>query len=72
MNKKDQSSLRRALGRARRRSRSGGNVVEPILYAAAVLGCFVYPMSVAARAAGGAIAADSDSCYQTDLTQYSP
>lgn len=54
--------------RARRRSR-GSSVLEEILIVAAVLGCFVYPMSLAARAVGSRMAQSMDGAHRTLLTQ---
>jgi hypothetical protein len=53
----------------RRRHTRGFTPLEELLTVAAVLGCFVYPMSLAARAVGGLLASEMDSAHRTLLTQ---
>jgi len=53
--------------RSKRRER--GNTLEEVLSIAALLACFVYPLSLAARAAGNHLAQETESAHQTLLTQ---
>jgi len=55
-----------------RRSRAGQrafSAVEELLVAAALLGCFVYPLALASRAAGARLARDTDRAHATLLQQ---
>jgi hypothetical protein len=52
-----------------RRSRRGFTPLEELLVVAAVLGCFVYPLSIAARALGAQLAGEMDSAHRALLTQ---
>jgi flagellar biosynthesis protein FliR len=52
-----------------RRRQSGFGTVEELLIIGAMMGCFVYPMSQAARSTGQQIAAQMESAHQTLLTQ---
>ena len=45
------------------------SAVETILAVAAVMGCFVYPLSLAMRSTGARIAADSDRSHSAILDQ---
>jgi hypothetical protein len=47
----------------------GFGAVEEVLIVAALMGCFVYPMSQAARSTGQQIAAQMESAHTTLLTQ---
>ncbi|WP_394836798.1 hypothetical protein LVJ94_07805 [Pendulispora rubella] len=58
----------RANARKRRRA-AGFTPLEQVLSIAALLGCFVYPMSLAARAAGQRLAGQMDTAHKTLLTQ---
>jgi hypothetical protein len=55
--------------RASMRRQRGFGAVEEVLIIAALMGCFVYPMSQAARSTGQQIAAQMESAHQTLLTQ---
>jgi len=56
--------------RARNRARAAGfTPLEEVLSIAALLGCFVYPLSLAARSTGGQMAEDMDTVQKTLLTQ---
>ncbi|WP_394822986.1 hypothetical protein [Pendulispora albinea] len=65
------TATRFARPRARKRARAGGfTPLEQVLSIAALLGCFVYPLSLAARAAGQRIAGQMDSAQKTLLEQH--
>jgi hypothetical protein len=51
------------------RRQRGFTTVEEVLIVAALFGCFVYPMSLAARSTGQQIAGQMESAHQTLLTQ---
>jgi hypothetical protein len=64
------SQMRRQGGRAASKRRSRGfTVTEELLIVAAFMGCFVYPLSKAARSTGQTMAAQMESAHQTLLTQ---
>jgi len=52
-----------------RRRQRGFTTVEEVLIIAALFGCFVYPMSLAARSTGQQIAVQMESAHKTLLTQ---
>lgn len=60
------SMANRRISRARSR---GLSTVQTILAVAAVMGCFVYPLSVAIRGAGAKLAADCEHGHETVLRQ---
>jgi hypothetical protein len=53
----------------RRHTRRGLSTVETVLTVAAVMGCFVYPLSQAMRTVGARIAADSERSHGALLEQ---
>jgi hypothetical protein len=64
------SETKRQTGRAASRLRSRGfSAGEELLIVAAFMGCFVYPLSQAARASGQNMAAQMESGHKTLLTQ---
>jgi hypothetical protein len=62
-------ATRRAGRTASRRASRGFSTVEEVLIIAAIMGCFVYPMSLAARTTGQQIAGQMESAHKTLLTQ---
>jgi len=54
---------------ASKRRQRGFTVTEELLIVAAFMGCFVYPLSQAARSTGQKMAAQMESAHQTLLTQ---
>jgi Tfp pilus assembly protein PilW len=62
------NSSRSRRKQSRRRQRGYG-VMEETLVIAGLMGCFVYPMSQAARTTGQQIAAQMESAHNTLLTQ---
>jgi len=59
----------RTLRHLQRGRQRGFTPVEEILIMAALLGCFVYPMSLAARSTGQQMAVQMESAHKTLLTQ---
>jgi hypothetical protein len=57
---------KRSLRRVRTR---GVTTVEAVLAICAVMGCFVYPLSVVMRNAGAKLVADSDRAHEALLNQ---
>jgi hypothetical protein len=56
--------------RSPKRSRSRGvTTVEAVLAICAVMGCFVYPLSLVMRGTGARIVADSDRAHEALLNQ---
>jgi hypothetical protein len=58
------------LCRSKRRRRSGGlTAIEELLAIAAVAGCFIYPLSIAATGSGRQIAAQVEQAHEAILRQ---
>ena len=53
----------------RRRARSRGMTVQSVLAVCAVMGCFVYPLSLAMRSTGTRIAQESEKGHDVMLDQ---
>lgn len=63
---KTTTTKNRPVNRSRKR---GVTTVEMILGVAAIMGCFVYPLSLAMRSTGKRIAQESDKGYDAMLNQ---
>ena len=55
--------------RTRSRARSRGMTVQSVLAVCAVMGCFVYPLSLAMRSTGERIAEESEKGHDVMLDQ---
>ncbi len=55
--------------RLKRGTQRGFSAIEELLTAAALLGCFVYPLSLAARSVGARLAGEMDLAHATILAQ---
>ncbi len=55
--------------RSRTRLQRGSSTLEELLVISALMACFVYPLSLAIRAAGNALAHQMDHAERTILTQ---
>ena len=58
-----------ARSRSRSRARSRGMTVQSVLAVCAVMGCFVYPLSLAMRSTGERIADESERGHDAMLDQ---
>jgi hypothetical protein len=54
---------------ASKRPQRGFSTTEELLIIAAFMGCFVYPLSKAAKSTGQSMAAQMETAHQTLLTQ---
>ncbi len=59
----------RSRSRNRARSRSRGMTVQSVLAVCAVMGCFVYPLSLVMRSVGQRIAQESEQGHDVMLDQ---
>lgn len=63
------ASRRNTSQRRRRKVQRGSSTLEELLVIGALMACFVYPLSLAIRAAGNELARQMDHAERTILTQ---